>query len=507
MSDDGKRADPSVEDGSFDPAPHAFATKEVASSDASNVDDVVYDAAEEKRLLRKIDWLLLPILTSLYLLSFLDRSNIGNAKIEGIVDDIRLRDYPTATSLFFVGYVVFEVPANLLLKRYSIDGPAAVLAIWTFLFGIVSMCQGFVRTTAEMYVVRLLLGATEAGLFPGIVWTFSFWYRRDERVLRVSLFFGAAAAAGSLGGILAFGLTRMDGLLGHHGWQYLFWIEGAFTALVGILAWFLIPKWPAHARALTQREREVIVHRLSRDSDATDTEKFEWSAVKLALKDPHVYLYALLFHGFAFPLYTYSLSLPSIIAGIDPTFKPWQSQLLTIPPYAFAFVYVITTAWVSQKYVKRRAPFIIGNGFLAILGYIVLITSPTVAGKYTATFIAAAGIYGANGLLLAWPSENVQGQLRRAVSLAFQISGGNCASIIGTQLYRIPLGTIPNKSYRISHIFTIIWLLFGISAASALWILLARHNRRLDERIAERRARGQVVDESKAWREEWRYQT
>lgn len=116
----------------------------------------------------------------------------------------------------------------------------------------------------------------------------------------------------------------------------------------------------------------------------------------------HVYGYSMVFHGFAAALYTISTSLPAIIALLG--YKSWQVQLLTVPPYATAFVWTLGITYLSQRY-ALRAPFIIGNAFLAIVGYIVLLTSPTVGGRYTAVFICVMGIYSGCALLLSWPSE------------------------------------------------------------------------------------------------------
>lgn len=157
------------------------------------------------------------MLTLLYLLSFLDRSNIGNARIAGLATDLKLGNhYPTALTLFFVGYVLAEIPANWGLKATN---PPFWMGTLTFLFGAVSLTQGLVVNTQGLLAVRFFLGVAEAGLFPGTVFIFSQWYQRRERVVRVSFFFGAAAAAGAFGGVLAYGIGFMDGVGGKRGWE------------------------------------------------------------------------------------------------------------------------------------------------------------------------------------------------------------------------------------------------------------------------------------------------
>lgn len=379
---------------------------------------------------------------------------------------------------------------------------------------------------------------------------FSQWYQRKERVVRVSFFFSAAAAAGAFGGILAYGIGFMDGVGGKRGWEceystipsrqlvqrhviYLaqstettratsplvtgiFILEGLLTIVIAFLAYFTIPHYPTKTKWFTPREVLILKHRLGTDSDAIQDEGFNWSGAKQAFADPKVYLYCFLFHGMSFALYTVSLFLPTIISGLG--YKSWQSQLLTVPPYVFAFLSTMTTAATAKK-VQRRAPFILGGSSTAILGYIVLITSPTIGGKYFAVFLCVGGIYSANALLLAWPSENVAGATKRNTALAMMISIGNCGAIIGTAaIYRQPLGSNANKSYNLSHGITIIWLCIALVAASTIWFVLGRENRRRAAILKDREARGQVDQPKTAeeiaqeWRElgdfklDWKYQ-
>ncbi|KAJ4006487.1 hypothetical protein NW766_010579 [Fusarium irregulare] len=163
----------------------------------------------EKALLRKLDLRLLPAVGTLYLLSFLDRSNVGNARIEGMIDDLHMsgNEYLTGLTLYFIGYVIFEIPCNIILKRTT---PRLWLPTLTIAWGIVATLLGIVQNKAGFFVARFFLGVTESGLFPdvdeikGVVYYFSMWYKRRERQYRISLFFSAASLAGAFGGILAY---------------------------------------------------------------------------------------------------------------------------------------------------------------------------------------------------------------------------------------------------------------------------------------------------------------
>jgi hypothetical protein len=177
----------------------------------------------EGRLLRKLDFHLLPGVCVLYLLSFLDRSNVANARLDGLTDDLHMtgNQYLTGLTMFFVGYILLEVIWNVILKRV---GPKLWLPAVTLAFGIVSTLQGVVvynggqTGVAGFLVVRFFLGVTEGGLFPGVVFYLSMWYKRAERQYRIALFFAMASLAGAFGGILAYGIGFMKGVAGLKGW-------------------------------------------------------------------------------------------------------------------------------------------------------------------------------------------------------------------------------------------------------------------------------------------------
>ncbi|KAJ7672731.1 major facilitator superfamily domain-containing protein [Mycena rosella] len=442
----------------------------------SQLDADPFDSPQDKKLVWKVDLRLIPILTLLYLLSFLDR-------ILGLTTDLHVSapQYNTALALYFVAYVLFEVPAN----RFN---PRIWLPTLTLIWGIASICQGLVKNQAGLFGIRFFLGVTEAGLFPGVIYLFSVYYRRHERSWRVAIFFGGAALAGAFGGILAFAIGKMEGVGGRRGWQWIFILEGVLTVAVSILAYFVVPTWSHQATFLTETERARLLARLAADSDAARQEKFEWFFVWQAFTDHLVWAYALLFHGFAFVLYSLSLFLPTIIAGLG--FSSWQAQLLTVPPNALASLSIWGTVWVSSRY-NARAPFIIGSAFVAIIGYIILITGPTAGAQYVGVHFAAAGVYTGNALLLSWPGENVSAQTKRAVAVALQITVGDIGAIAGWIFLTLPRSILYIQTQYLAclftgrtHIIAIGYLLFAAAVATYLWVWMARENKRRDLLVA-----------------------
>lgn len=189
----------------------------------SDRDDIYPSSVNEKSLLRKLDLHLLPGVCILYLLSFLDRSNVANARLEGLIVDLNMtgNQYLTGLTMFFIGYILCEVLWNVILKRI---GPKLWLPSATVAWGIVATLTGVVRYDggstglAGFFIVRFFLGLTEGALFPGVVFYLSMWYKRQERQYRIALFFSAASLAGAFGGILAYGIGFMRGVAGLRGW-------------------------------------------------------------------------------------------------------------------------------------------------------------------------------------------------------------------------------------------------------------------------------------------------
>ena len=377
--------------------------------------------------------------------------------------------------------------------------------------------MGLTQNKGGFFAVRFILGMTESGLFPGVVYYLSMWYKREERQYRISLFFSAASLAGAFGGILAYvraqskqaqrlsnsiqGIAFMKGTGGLNGWRWIFILEGVLTVVVSAASYYFIANYPSTAKFVTEEERTYIQARLKANSDSTRYEAFTWHNVSSAVKDYKVWLYGLGFHTMSLPLYTLSLFLPTIIKELG--FTAAQAQLLTVPPYAVATALTLGAAILSEK-VKLRAPFIMGASSLAAIGYIILLscTKPGVA--YFGTILAAAGIYPATAIVLSWPANNVSGQTKRATANAMQISIGNLGAVLGTQLYR----TESAPRFFLGHAFAFGYLIINVLVVGTLWIVLKRENARRER--GERDAKLQGISDDE-WLGDadprWRFQT
>lgn len=261
--------------------------------------------------------------------------------------------------------------------------------------------------------------------------------------------------------------------------------------------------YPDTAKFLSDAERRFIHHRLANDSDATHDETFTWDGVRQALRDPKCWLYGLGFHTMSLPLYTFSLFLPSIIKNLG--YQAAEAQLLTIPPYAFAFATTISIAVLSER-LGQRAIFIGGSALFAAIGYAIMLGNTDPVGRpgvsYVGTFFAAGGIYPATALVLSWPAINVSGQTKRAVGNAMQITIGNLGAVLGTQLYRSNDG----PRYIVGHSFALGYLLANVIVCSILWYVLSKENKKREALSDEVKAIGGLKDWPGDTDPRWRFQ-
>ncbi|KAK1228308.1 hypothetical protein PQX77_008653 [Marasmius sp. AFHP31] len=240
---------------------------------------------QEARMWRKIDLRLLPILGSMYCMSFLDRGasvvlvsfdycyslrggwkgNIGNARLQGLEADLGLvgNQYNIALTMFFIPYCIFECPSNLILKRAR---PRIWLPGITVVWGTVMTVMGLVKNYPQLVTCRVFLGIAEAGLFPGVIYHFTIWYPRHMLQLRIGLFYGTAALSGAFSGLLAFGISYMSGTGGFNGWRWIFILEGLGTVIVGLVGFLVLVDFPDTAGFLTPEERDYVIRRNKYDN-------------------------------------------------------------------------------------------------------------------------------------------------------------------------------------------------------------------------------------------------
>ncbi|KAF2033251.1 MFS general substrate transporter [Setomelanomma holmii] len=435
------------------------------------------DPVAEKKLLRKCDMRVLPPLFVLFLLAFLDRTNIGNARIQGLTKDLdmvgeKAGRYNVALFIFFVPYILFEVPSNLVLKRLA---PSTWLSLIMVLWGISTIGMGLVRSYEGLVAMRVLLGLFEAGLFPGCVYLISMYYKRYELQWRLTLFFTASIIAGAFGGLLAFAIAKMDGIAGYRGWRWIFILEGLVTVGFGIITKFWVTDWPETASFLNDQERALLIARLSADAGGAVMNRLDKRAAKRIFSDPKIYLGTLMYFGIVNTGYAGSFFIPTIISELG--FTSSQAQVRSIPIFIVATITAVIAAYTTDR-LRHRYWFCISGLVVASVGYIMLLAQNNLSAgvKYFALFLIVPGGYITQPIVLVWMSNLVSGHYKRSVSSAMQVGFGNIGGIVASNIFLDSEKPKYPTGYGVS--LGMLWIC-GL-ACTGMFFLVKRENKKRD---------------------------
>ncbi|KAL8915662.1 MAG: hypothetical protein Q9172_006793 [Xanthocarpia lactea] len=400
---------------------------------------IIIDHVAEQKLVRKLDLHIIPIIMLLYLFSFLDRVNIGNARLYGLEEDLGLRgnQFQTAVSILFVTYLLAEVPSNLVLKKFT---PSRWISFITVSWGIIATLTGVTQNYAGLIVCRLLLGLVEGGLFPGAAVYLTLFYTKRELALRIGYLFVSAAIAGAVGGLLAYGIGFMDGVAGQRGWRWILIIEGLPSVILGVATWFLLADSPETAFYLTSEEKHLMQVRRDRQVGQTaSAQRFHKADVYAALKDWKVYAFCAGQFGTDTMLYGFSTFLPTIIQGLG-SWSIAQTQALTIPCYCLGALSYVVVARISDSQ-QRRGVYTVIFGVISVVGYGILISNASTGVHYFGCFLVAMGLYVTTGLPLAWLPNNQPRYGKRTTATGLQLTIGNASGIMAPYLYPRSEGT------------------------------------------------------------------
>ncbi|KAL7276237.1 hypothetical protein RUND412_000773 [Rhizina undulata] len=397
------------------------------------------DLAYEKTLIHKVDWRLLPIMGALYSVALIDRGNISNAAIAGMLVDLELSvgsRYSIALLMFFIPYFIFELPSNIILRRV---GAAVWLGTIALFWGGVMIGMGFLHDWRLLVVCRTILGFCEAGFFPGCVYLISCWYIRYEVQKRLAGFYLISVLVGGFSSILAYGLMHMDGLGGLRGWRWIFIIEGILTCMIALGAYILIIDFPDKVlskrggKFLTESDVELIKARIDRDRQDSQADPLTWAKVRKHLSDWKLWIYGLLFMCSTMPAYAFAYFLPIILRGMG--YTSGMSQILSAPPFVFAVIIAFSLAWAADK-ARMRGPFIAFQSIVAIVGLLLTAYHHNNGVRYFGTFLGIAGCQGNVPAVLAYQSNNIRMNSKRSVGSALQIGFGGVGGIFASTVYR-----------------------------------------------------------------------
>uniref|UniRef100_A0A8H7Y4K6 Major facilitator superfamily (MFS) profile domain-containing protein n=2 Tax=Psilocybe cubensis TaxID=181762 RepID=A0A8H7Y4K6_PSICU len=433
------------------------ATGKDVSSTASRSDHSIIDVQAERRAVRKLDLTVLPIVTMFYLLSFLDRANIGNARVAGLQKSLHLTDkqYQIAVTVLYVPYIAAELPSNLILRKV---GPRRLMPTLLTIWGIIVTLQGLVTSYGGLVTVRALLGLVEGPMFPGIVLYLSGFYTRSELSLRIALFFSSASLSGAFSGLLAAGIQNMNGIGGRPGWAWIFILEGLFSILMGLAGYLLLPSTPRDSKFLTHDEKEVIMRRLERDRPSINpSDKFSFWEVFRSLSSPQVIFMFIIFFMLGTTLYGLALFLPSIVNQLG--FSPNKSQLLSVGPFAAGFFITFLVAYLSDKYNSRGIPSAIVS-MLAVIGFAVYLRTDHKFTAYGSLYLTVPGVYACAPMLCAWMANNSEPYYRRATSVAIGFVATNAGGILSTWRFPTKEGPRFRKTTIMDLTFSVLIVVF-----------------------------------------------
>jgi len=384
------------------------------------------DAAAQ-RALAKATRRLIPFLFLLYVVAYLDRINVGFAALQ-MKQDIGLSDraYGLGAGIFFLGYFLLEIPSNLILERVGARlWIARIMVSW----GALSAATMLVRGPASFHVLRFLLGAAEAGFFPGVILYLTYWFPAAERARAVARFMTATAIAGVIGGPVSGALLSLHGSAGLAGWQWLFLVEGVPAIVLGLVVLVALPDRPADAAWLTPEQRIRLAALV--DREARERAEVHGESLRAALANGRLWLLALLYFVLVVGLYGLSLWLPEIVKSLA-GWSNFAVGLATVVPYLVAAIAMVLIGADSDRRAERRWHVAL-PAFAGALGLMLASQARAPALALAAFSLAAAGIFGAFGPFWAMPTAFLGGTAA-AGGIALINSIGNLGGFVGSSL-------------------------------------------------------------------------
>ncbi|KAL2827792.1 major facilitator superfamily domain-containing protein [Aspergillus cavernicola] len=450
--------------------------------------EVDWSVDEEKKAKRKLDFMIMPILTLGFFCLQLDRGNMANAITDNFMEDIGIDQdqFNVGQQMLSLGIVLTEIPANMILYRV---GPGKWLTLQLFLFGTVSTFQAFQHGYGAFIATRFLLGITESGFIPGGLWTLSTWYTRDETAKRVMIFYFGNQIGQASAKLLAFGILHMRGVGGQSGWFWLFALMGSFTVLCGILYGFILLdsfKNP-HSTFLpkvswfTERELHILQTRVLIDDPRKGQKKNKIGAdaFKRAFTNWRIWVHFLITLSNNGPQRAFDTYAPSIVTSFG--FGSLVSNAMAAVGLFLQVPVSFTFSWVSDRYNRRGETVILGF-FCHLVGYIFNRTFTDVPLRGVRYFgVVWTQTFGtfSHPLNIAWLSLTCDDSEQRALAMAGVIMGANIAGIYGAQIFRAD----DKPLYRRGFSVALAVLSVGLVLAAVRYVDTLLHRRRKVEGV------------------------
>ncbi|KAH8587879.1 major facilitator superfamily domain-containing protein [Bisporella sp. PMI_857] len=388
----------------------------------------------EIALVRKLDMRIMPTLWAMYFMNYLDRNAIANARLNGLEKHLGLvgTQYNTCISILFVGYLLMQIPSNMLMSSSKIR-PSIYMSICMIAWSLVSSLTALVKNYTGLVMVRFFLGVTEAPFYPGALYLLGIFYTRKEVATRIAILYSGNIFATSFAGLIAAAtFSSIDGAQGLHGWQWLFIIEGIVTFAVALTAFFLLPDHPINTKWLTEEERILADERIKRDTVGLAPNKGTKAGFMQAVRDPRLYLLCFM-QNMHLSACSFNNFFPTVVGSLG--FDRTITLVLTCPPYLVSGFVGYLVGYTSGKYNERTWHITISMG-AAMVGFIISCITLNTAARYISCFLFASGAYAVNSVILGWVSATLgQTTEKKAVSLSIVNVVANASYIYTAYLY------------------------------------------------------------------------
>lgn len=380
-----------------------------------------------ERALSKTSWRLLPLLFLLYIVAYLDRINVSFAAL-GMNQDLGLSQtaYGFGAGIFFLGYIIFEIPSNLILEKV---GPRRWIARIMVSWGLATMALAYAQGPKSFAALRFLLGAAEAGFFPGIILYLTYWFPLARRARAVALFMTATAVAGLVGSPVSGWIMQLHGALELAGWRWLFLLEGFPAVALGVAVWFVLPDGPRQARWLTPEERDALCAALSRES--AHVASMHASGLRQGLASPRVWLLGFVYFCSVLAMYGLVMWLPQIVAGVTGG-GTLSVGFYVMIAYFCAAVGMVAVGASSDRLGERRWHSV-GSMGMCLGGMLALSVSTSLPGILAGASLAAVGIWSVLGPFWGLATGYLTGTAA-AAGIALINSLGNVGGFAGPYL-------------------------------------------------------------------------
>jgi MFS transporter, ACS family, tartrate transporter len=411
----------------------------------------------EERAFRKATRRLIPFLFLIYVVAYLDRVNVSFAQLQ-LEDDLDFSDtiFGIGAGIFSIGYVIFGVPSNLALERFGARRwLAAIMVVW----GVLSAATMFIESAAAFYVLRFLLGAAEAGFFPGIILFLTWWFPQRERTRVLALFFTAISVAYVVGGPLSGGLLELDGFLGLDGWQWLFLVEGLPAIVLGWVTWRFLDDRPHDAHWLAPEEREFLVAEVAREHELRDAAGGR--GLRAALRSGQLWLLSLVYFVVIAAGFGLTFFVPDLVQ--DRTgYSDFEVGVLAAIPYGIATAVMLLVAARAERAPSRR-PYVIMGVLVGALGCVLTAHAQSPVLLTFAITLSAVGLLSVLPVFWAYPTALFSGSAA-AAGIAMVAAIGNLGGFAGPAF----TGIAEDSTGGFGMPLTVLGVLLVVSAALVL---------------------------------------